>query len=201
MTAASVSCGVVGVGPSGREAPRRCTADLHPFLACGSSDRRREVSLAGVRVLADPAPKNNKALRWFVLVDGVGGPGWRLVGAETRRLPVRWGIPPESRPEGRKGGGATPHCPAHRRCVFTVRSPFYHVSAAIPRLFHDFTVRPRYRDFSTFSPFGHRFTTFRPQYRDFSTFSPFGHRFTTFRPNVVRLHEVLCPISYRCWYC
>ena len=116
MTAASVSCGVVGVGPSGREAPRSCTADLHPFLACGSSDRRREVSPAGVRVLADPAPKNNKALRWFVLVDGVGGPGWRLVGAETRRLPVRWGIPPESRPEGRKGGGATPHCPAHRRC-------------------------------------------------------------------------------------
>ena len=45
--------------------------------------------------------------------------------------------------------------------------------------------KPRDHDFSSFSPFGHRFTTFRPRDHDFSTFSPFGHRFTTFHTTII----------------
>ena len=88
-----------------------------PFLACGSLELRREVSLVGGRVLADPAQLNNKDLVLFILVDGAGVAGWRLFGAEERRLPVRRGSPPVSRSEGRRCGGAPAQRPGHHRSL------------------------------------------------------------------------------------
>ena len=47
--------------------------------------------------------------------DGDGGAGWRLSGAEIRRLPVRRGTPSNPRHEWRSCGGAPAVRPARRR--------------------------------------------------------------------------------------
>jgi hypothetical protein len=70
-----------------------------------SSEMWCELPVAGDRVAAVPAQLKFRA-DVVCCFDATGDARWRIFGSEERRLPVRTGVPPVPRPEGRWCGGA-----------------------------------------------------------------------------------------------
>lgn len=99
----------------GAPAELRCRCAVLLVLAVPRSGGARP-SLAGGRVAAAPGVEANKGFGDVAEQDdGVGGAGWRLFGAEVRRLPVRGGAPPNPRRLWRSDGGAPSACAVRRR--------------------------------------------------------------------------------------